>query len=75
MSKTVFIPNGIITLSESNAECPECNRLIPFDEIEAKWVKQDKPFMKFKCKCKRVIVITTNMKSDFIALKLKDVNF
>tara|TARA_B100002049_G_C15732558_1_gene231075 strand:+ start:214 stop:429 length:216 start_codon:yes stop_codon:yes gene_type:complete len=71
MSKTVIIPNGILTLAESKAECPECERQIPFDEIEGKWMKQDKHYMRMKCKCKRFIGITTDMRGDFIAFSLK----
>jgi len=71
MSKKVIIPNGILTLAESKAECPECDRQIPFDEIENKWVKQKKHIMRMKCKCKRFIGITTDMRGDFIAFSLK----
>ena len=71
MSKTVIIPNGILTLAESKAECPKCERQIPFDEIEEKWIKQDNHYMRMKCKCKRFIGITTDMRGDFIAFSLK----
>ncbi len=71
MSKTIIIPNGILTLSESKAECPECERQIPFDEIEPKWMKRDNHYMRMKCKCKRFIGITTDMRGDFIAFSLK----
>lgn len=71
MSKTVIIPNGILTLAESKAECPECERQITFDEIEEKWMKQDKHYMRMKCKCKRFIGITTDIRGDFIAFSLK----
>ena len=71
MSKTVIIPNGILTLTESKAYCPECERQIPFDEIEEKWMKQDEHYMRMKCKCKRFIGITTDMRGDFIAFSLK----
>jgi hypothetical protein len=69
--KKVRVPNGIITIVESKAECPECERKIPFDEIEEKWVRQDNHVMKMKCKCKRFIGITTNRSGDFIAFDLK----
>lgn len=71
MSKTIIIPDGILTLSESKAECPECERQIPFDEIEPKWMKQDNHYIRMKCKCKRFIGITTDMRGDFIAFSLK----
>lgn len=71
MSKTVIIPDGILTLAESKAECPECERKIPFEEIEAKWMKQDNHVMRMKCKCRRFIGITQDMRGDFIAFSLK----
>lgn len=70
MGKSIIIPNGILSLVESKAQCPECERHIPFYEIEEKWINQDNSFMKFKCKCNRTIGITTDMKSDFIAFSL-----
>ena len=71
MSKKIIIPNGILTLSESKAECPECKRKIPFDEIESKYMKQYKYMIRMKCKCKRFIGITTNIKGDYVAFSLK----
>ena len=71
MSKTVIVPNGILTLSESKADCPECKRQIPFDEIEDKFSRQDKHYMRMKCKCRRFIGITTDIRGDFIAFSLK----
>ena len=67
MTKTIRIPNGILTLNESKAECPHCGRKIPFDEIEDKWMKQEKHYMRMKCKCKRFIGITSDIKGDFVA--------
>lgn len=70
MTITVKIPNGYITLVESKAQCPHCERNIPFDEIEEKWMKQDKSYMRMKCKCKRFIGITSDIKGDFVAYEL-----
>ena len=69
--KTVIIPDGMLHLSESKANCPFCKRHIPIEEIEEKWEKQDKTYIKMKCKCKRFIGITQNFKGDFIAYKLE----
>lgn len=71
MSKSIFIPGGIMTLSESKAICPHCERHIPFDELENKWHKQNNHTMRVKCKCKRFIGITMDMKGDFLAFSLK----
>jgi len=71
MSKSIYIQDGILTLAESKAICPHCDRSIPFDEIESKYNKTDKAYMRFKCKCKRTIIITMNILGDFVALELK----
>ena len=68
--KTITIPNGTITISESKAVCPHCERVIPIEEIEDKWLKQDKHFMRMKCKCKRFIGIAANYMGDFVAYEL-----
>ena len=70
MTQIIRVPNGILTLNESKAVCPHCERQIPFDEIESKWMKQDKHYIRMKCKCKRFIGITSNIMGDFVAYKL-----
>lgn len=57
-------------LAESKAICPKCQRQIPFEEIEDKFMKQDKHFIRMKCKCKRYINITQDIRGDFIAYEL-----
>lgn len=71
MSKTIIIPNGILTIAESKAECPECQRHIPFEEIEEKQIKNDGIDMRIKCKCNRFIGITSDITGDFFAYSLK----
>ena len=68
--ETIRIPNGILTLATSEAKCPHCERNIPFDEIEDKFMKQDKHYIRLKCKCKRFIGITTDIRGDFVAYDL-----
>lgn len=68
--KSITVPGGILTMSESKAVCPHCERQIPFDEIEDKFQKQTKHFMRMKCKCKRFIGITSNYMGDFVAYEL-----
>ena len=65
--KTIRIPNGTLTLVESKAICPYCERKINIEEIEEKWMKQNKSEMRMKCKCNRFIWITTDFKGDYIA--------
>jgi hypothetical protein len=68
MGKTIFMAGAIINIAESQVECPHCEREVPFEEIEDKWVKQDNPYLTMKCKCKRPLLITTDHKGDFIEL-------
>jgi len=70
MSKSIYIQSGILTLAESKVICPHCKRSIPFDEIESKYNKTDKAYMKFKCKCKGVMIITMNILGDFVTVEL-----
>lgn len=70
MTKVIRVPGGILTMIESKAKCPHCARKIPIDEIEEKWMKQDKAFMRMKCKCKKFIGITGNLHGDFVAYSL-----
>ena len=70
--KAIRIPNGVIHLAESKARCPYCERIIPFDEIEPKWIKQDKTCIRMKCKCKRFVGITQDIRGDFVAYELKN---
>lgn len=67
MTKIVSIPNGTLTLCESKAKCPHCERVILFEEIERKWVNAKKSYMRIKCKCKKRIGITADIKGDFVA--------
>ena len=71
MSKTILMNGAIVTLAESKAECPHCDRHIPFEEVEEKYSKQDKHIIRMKCKCKRYIGVTTDMRGDFVAFSLK----
>lgn len=57
-------------LAESKALCPYCERQIPFEEIEEKFMKQDNHYIKIKCKCKRFIGIAQNIRGDFVAYEL-----
>jgi len=70
MSKSIYIQDGILTLAESKAICPYCKHSIPFTEIEAKHRETDNGYMRFKCKCKRFIGISTNFQGDFVAFEL-----
>lgn len=68
--KAIPIKNGIIHLAESKAKCPFCERTISFYEIEEKFMKQDKYYIRMKCKCKKFIGITQDIRGDFVAYQL-----
>jgi len=72
MTIRVFIPNGVMRLAESKAVCPECDRKIPFEEIESKFMKKKEEYryIRMKCKCKIFIGITQDMRGDFVAFEL-----
>ena len=70
MAKTEVIPNGLITFGESKATCPHCERDIPIEEIDEAWHKSSKPTIKLKCKCKRLVGITSDIMGDFISFEL-----
>lgn len=70
MSRTIRVPNGIVTFIESKAKCPHCKRHIHFEEIEPKWEKSKNGYIKMKCKCKRFIGVTCNIMGDFVAYEL-----
>jgi len=63
---TVGIPNGIMT----QAVCPHCSYQLTYSEIEMKWGRQDNHYIRMKCKCKRYIGITQDMRGDFIGYEL-----
>lgn len=72
MGKMIAIPGGILTLSVSKANCPHCQKHIPFEDIEDKYMKQDKTYIRMKCNgCKRFIGISTDMMGDYLAFDLK----
>lgn len=72
MTKSLIIPNGILTINESKAICPYCERKIPFEEIENKFWKSKNHYIRFKDKCKRFIGITQDIKGDFRAFELQN---
>ena len=68
--KTIQIHYGTMTLAESKAVCPHCERHIQFEEIESKYMKADKDPIRIKCKCKRFIGVTMTWIGDFVAFEL-----
>ena len=77
MCRAIIIPNGIICLYDtSDVECPMCERQIPYEEIEEKWMKakNNNGYIRIKDKCKRFIGIAMDFKGKFHAFDLKQKN-
>lgn len=70
MSKTIKFGGALLTLSESKAVCPHCDRIISFDEIEEKFMRQDEAYIRIRCKCNRAVGITSNIQGDYVAYEL-----
>lgn len=70
--QSIPIKNGILHLSENKAVCPYCERKISIDEIEDKFMKQNKHYIRMKCKCSRFIGITSNIIGDYVAYDLQE---
>ena len=72
-SRCVKIPDGILCLADtSDVKCPKCERMIPFEEIDEKWMnsKSNKGTIRIKDKCNRFIGITMDMMGKFHAYEL-----
>ena len=68
--KAIRIKDGIIHIAESKATCPHCERQITIEELDAKWIKCKRFYFKFKCKCKRWVGITQDIRGDFVAYEI-----
>jgi hypothetical protein len=69
--KALRIPNGIIHISESVANCPHCTRHVCIDEVDEKLYKSKNGYIRHKCKgCKRFIGITSNYMGDIVGYEL-----
>lgn len=69
--KTISIPDGVVHLIDSKAICPKCSRYISLEEIESKFMKQNKSHIRMKCKCNKYIGITQDIRGDYVAFELK----
>lgn len=69
--KAIKVPNGIIHIAESKANCPHCNRHIDVDECNERIQKSKNGFTRLKCKgCKRFMGLTCNIMGDFVSYEL-----
>ena len=57
--KTIRVPHGLISISNSDAQCPHCQKSISVGDVEDKLIKSEnknKGYIRFKCKgCTRYI--------------------
>ena len=69
--KAIHVPNGIVHIGESKADCPYCTRHIEFEEVEIQMNKSKDGYIRKKCKgCKRFIGITSDIRGDIVAFEL-----
>lgn len=68
--KTVRIPNGFLHINESLANCPECGKHVPIDEIDLAFSKTNKGIIAWSCddkECREPFAITTDYKGDYVS--------
>lgn len=72
MSKSIRIPNGIITLADTEFKCPYCKK--QYDDIDNKYLdrcnKNKSCTTTIKCKCKHKFGFTYNIMGDAVSFKL-----
>ena len=60
-----------ISFAKPHTECPKCKSKIPFEEMDSKYMKQDKLNFRMKCKsCSKLIGVTTDYRGDFVGYEL-----
>jgi hypothetical protein len=69
--KTIKLKDGFITLGESKANCPKCDKLASFEVLETKWFKvKNRNYMYHLCECDTKFGVAVNMKGDYVAFEL-----
>lgn len=72
MSKTIRIPNGFLTLCETDFNCPKCGKLHTEEDYINRLNKSDGLIYK-RCKgCKTWLGITSNIMGDTVAWLKED---
>ena len=75
MSRTIRIPNGIVTLIEVDFKCPKCEHEHNQQDWYNKLYKSNKHYIYMNCKgCKTRLGVTTNIKGDVVAWLKDDEN-
>lgn len=70
MTYTVKIPNGLITLCETDFKCPDCGQLHTEEDWYECLIKSKNFIITKQCKrCKTKLAITTNIKGDVVVWK------
>jgi len=70
--KIIPIHNGTLTLVESKAYCPHCKAHLSFEQIEKRFARQDKSYIRMKCGCGKFIGVTSNIMGDFVAYDINE---
>lgn len=65
MSRTIKIPNGLLTICDADFKCPKCECPHIEEDYYDRLYKSDKGLIYKNCKgCKTKIGITTDMRGD-----------
>lgn len=71
--RTVKLKNGFLTMSESKAVCPHCNKLIPLDldAVCERLEKSKRMYIRKRCECNKFVGLTSDYRGDLVAFPLK----
>ena len=77
MTKCIKVPNGIITLCETDFKCPRCGYVYHEEDYYSQLDKSKRGLIYKHCKgCKTLIGITTDIRGDVrVWLKSEERNF
>lgn len=76
--KTIRVPNGLLSIANSNAKCPKCEKHILLSDVDEKIVKEgmkgkkSKGYIRHKCKgCQRFIGVAMAYNGEICSFELQ----
>jgi hypothetical protein len=76
--KTIKVPNGLISVANSSAKCPKCEKPILLSDVDEKIVaeankgKKSKGYIRHKCQgCKRFIGVAMAYNGEVCSFELQ----
>lgn len=73
MPKTIIIPNGFLTVVETDFKCPECNQGYTEEDYYNRLSKSKKFYIYKTCKgCSAKLGISSDIKGDVVVWLAKD---